>query len=184
MTTGGSISGEVTTGAGHPQSRVCVSASDETDFSFGEAFTNNQGRYTIKNLSSGSYQITFFDCSFGRGHVQLGTATLPQPVKLVAPHAVTAVNEKLSPAGSISGTVLGGPGATPQSGVCVVAVPQGASAAIEYSATLTRPAPIRSPAWPPAPTRSTWATRPACSPTTPSPRSGIRASRRRLRRPA
>ncbi len=56
-------------------------------------------------------------------------------MKLVAPHAVTLANEKLSPAGSISGTVLGGPGATPQSGVCVVAVPQGASAAAESAET-------------------------------------------------
>ncbi len=135
MTTGGSISGEVTTGASHPQSRVCVSASDEADFSFGLAVTNDQGHYTIKHLSSGSYQVMFFDCGFGRGHIQLGTATLPQPVKLVAPHTVTIANEKLSPAGSISGTVLGGPSATPQSGVCVVAVPAGASAAADSAET-------------------------------------------------
>ncbi len=135
MTTGGSISGEVTTGASHPQSRICVSANDGADFTFGEAITNGQGRYTIKNLSSGSYQVSFFDCGFGKGHVRLGTATLPQAVKLVAPHAVTTANEKLSPAGSISGTVLGGPGATPQSGACVVAVPAGGSAAAESAET-------------------------------------------------
>jgi hypothetical protein len=135
MTAGGSISGKVTTGASHPQSRICVSASDAQDVSFGEAFTSKQGLYTIKNLSSGSYQITFFDCGFGKQHVRLGTATLPALVKLVAPHAVTLADEKLSPAGAISGTVLGGPGATPQAGVCVVAVTVGASAAAESAET-------------------------------------------------
>ncbi len=135
MTTGGSISGEVTTGAGHPQSRVCVEASDAADFSFGGGFTNSQGRYTMKGLSSGSYAITFSDCDFGKGHVRLGTAALLAPVKLIAPHAVTAPTEKLSPGGSISGTVLGGPGATPQSGVCVVAVPAGATFATGLSET-------------------------------------------------
>ncbi len=88
MTAGGSISGEVTTGASHPQSRICVSADDAKDFSFGEAITNTQGRYTIKGLASGSYQVTFFDCGGGKQHVRLGTAILPAPVKLVAPHAV------------------------------------------------------------------------------------------------
>ena len=135
MTTGGSISGEVTTGAGHPQSRVCVEASDAADFSFGDGFTNSQGRYTMKGLSSGSYTITFVDCGFGKGHVRLGTATLPAPVKLTASRAVTAPTEKLSPGGSISGTVLGGPGATPQSGVCVVAVPAGTTLATGLSET-------------------------------------------------
>lgn len=48
-------------------------------------------------------------------------------MKLVAPRAVTVAPVKLSPAGSISGTVLGGTGATPQSGVCVVAVPAAAN---------------------------------------------------------
>jgi Carboxypeptidase regulatory-like domain len=36
---------------------------------------------------------------------------------------VTAPSEQLAPAGSISGKVLGGGAATPQTGVCVVAVP-------------------------------------------------------------
>lgn len=99
--------------------------------------TNKEGRYTIRGLSSGSYQVSFFDCGIVRGRVRLGAATLPQPVKLVAPHAVTTANEKLSPAGSISGTLLGGPRATPQSGACVVAVPEGEGAA---ESTETNPA--------------------------------------------
>ena len=135
MTAGGTISGTVTTGANHPQSRICVSASDSQDVFFGEGFTNAQGQYTIKNLNTGSYQVAFFDCGGGKGHVRLGTASLPQPVHLVAPHAVTAATEKMSPAGAISGTVLGGPSATPQSDVCVVAVPKGGTAVAGSAAT-------------------------------------------------
>jgi hypothetical protein len=134
MTTGGSISGKVT-GATSPQSRVCVEAEDLANFTFGSASTNDQGSYTIKHLSSGSYQITFFDCGFGKHHVRLGAATLPQLVKLVAPHTVTLAAEKLFPAGAISGTVLGGPGATPQSGVCVLAVPPGSTEATAEAGT-------------------------------------------------
>ena len=48
---------------------------------------------------------------------------------------MTVAAEKLSPAGSISGTVLGGPGATPQAGVCVVAVPVGTSGAAGSGST-------------------------------------------------
>jgi Carboxypeptidase regulatory-like domain len=136
MTTGGSISGVVTTGASHPQSRICVTADDVKDFSAAETLTDNQGHYTIKNLSSGSYELTFADCFFGgKKHVRLGTATLPAPVKLVAPHAVTTANEKLSPAGSISGTVFGGPAATPQSDACVVVVAEGAGVAVASTDT-------------------------------------------------
>ena len=135
MTVGGSIGGTVTAGANQPQSRICVSATDSQTISFHETVTNKQGRYNIRGLASGSYQITFFDCFFGNHHVRLGTENLPQLVKVVAPHAVTTANEKLSPAGSISGTVLGGSGATPQSGVCVVAVPEGANAVAEDADT-------------------------------------------------
>jgi phage gp45-like len=122
MTAGGSISGEVTTRAGNPQARVCVSAYSAADVSSGAAVTSNDGRYTIEDLSSGTYQLTYSDCGFGKHHVVLGTATR-LGVKVAAPRAVTGINEKLFPAGSISGTVLGGPGATRQAGVCVVAVP-------------------------------------------------------------
>jgi len=125
LTAGASISGEVTTGAGHPQPDVCVTAADFADNSFGFGATNRHGRYVIRGLSSGSYQVIFSDCGYGRHHVALGAATLPGAVKVVAPQAVTGVDEKLFPAGSISGTVRGGPGATRQAGACVVAVPVG-----------------------------------------------------------
>lgn len=135
LTAGGSISGEVTAGANHPQPNICVQAEDAADNSFGFGYTNSHGRYSMSGLSSGSYQVTFFDCGFGRHHVQLGTATRPGLVQVVAPGAVTGVNEKLFPAGTISGTVLGGSGTTPQAGVCVIAVPVSPNTSLDAART-------------------------------------------------
>ena len=134
LTAGGSISGVVTV-AHQPQPNVCVQAEDTADNSSGFGFTNRHGQYAMSGLSSGSYEVTFYDCGFGRHHVLLGTATLPSAVKVTAPHAVTGVNEKLFPAGSISGTVLGGPGATPQAGVCVVAAAVSPGTTSDYTQT-------------------------------------------------
>jgi protocatechuate 3,4-dioxygenase beta subunit len=135
LTAGGSISGEVTTGAGHPQRNVCITAEDIADNSLGFAETNRQGRYVMRGLSSGSYQVYFYDCGYGRHHLPLGTATFPGAVKVVAPHTVTGVNEKLFPAGRISGMAFGGPGATPQDGACVAALPVSPNAVGGYTTT-------------------------------------------------
>jgi len=135
LTGGGSISGEATNDANTPQADICVAASDAADHTSGFAFTNSSGQYTIADLSSGAYQITFSDCGYGRHHVTLGTAIRPGLVAVAAPNAVTGVNEQLFPAGSISGTVLGGPGATPQEGACVVAVPAGPNTGFQQTQT-------------------------------------------------
>lgn len=135
LTVGGSISGEVTTGANQPQLNVCVQAEDAANNTFGFAYTNRQGRYSMGGLSSGSYEVTFIDCGFGRHHVLLGTAT--RLATVIAPHTATGVNEKLLPAGSISGIVRGGPGATPQANACVVAVSVGSTSASTYNNTTT-----------------------------------------------
>jgi hypothetical protein len=138
LTDGGSISGEATNGASNPQADICVAASDAADHSSGFAVTNRSGQYTISHLSSGAYQVTFSDCGYGKQHVTLGTATRPGLVTVAAPGAVTGVNEQLFPAGSISGAVLGGPGATPQAGACVVAVPASPNTGYQYTQTGSR----------------------------------------------
>jgi len=135
LTATGSISGEVTTGANQPLNHVCVSAQDVADGFAGFVQTNSHGRYTVGDLSSGAYQVTFSDCGFGKNHVRLGTATRSAPVTVSAPHAVTGINEKLFPAGSISGTVRGEAAATPQAGVCVVAVPASPNTSVASSQT-------------------------------------------------
>jgi len=135
LSAGGSISGQVTTGAGHPQPNICVSAQNADDNSLGFGFTRRNGRYKISGLSSDSYQVTFYDCGYGRHHILLGTTTLPGLVKVTAPQAVTGANENLVPAGSISGTVLGSPGSAPQAGACAAAVPVSPTASYDYTTT-------------------------------------------------
>jgi hypothetical protein len=133
LTASGSISGEVTTGASHPQQNVCVNVEDAADNSSGFGFTNRHGRYAVSGLSSGSYQVTFEDCGYGSHHVLLGSVT--RSVTVTAPRGVTGLNQKLVPAGAISGIVLGGPDATRQFGVCVVAVPVSKGTSYQYATT-------------------------------------------------
>jgi hypothetical protein len=118
---GGSISGRTTGSAGQALQGVCVEAQDAATGSAGLGISKVTGQYTITNLSTGSYQITFLPC-FGRKPVP-ASFTRAALVRVVAPKAVTGINGRLGRSGAISGTVLGGPGATPQAGVCVVAVP-------------------------------------------------------------
>jgi hypothetical protein len=118
---GGSISGRTTGSAGQSLGGVCVEAQDATTGSGSLGISKATGRYTITNLSTGSYQITFLPC-FGQKPTP-ASFTRAALVRVVAPKAVTGINGRLGRSGGISGTVLGGPGATPQAGVCVVAVP-------------------------------------------------------------
>jgi hypothetical protein len=135
LTSGGSISGEVTA-AGQPRSLTCVTATEAANDFSSLALTNRQGRYTLRHLASGSYKLTFEACIYtGRHRVLLGLAARPGLVTVTAPHALTGIDGQLVPAGSIGGTVLGGPGATPQSGACVIAVPVSPDAVSEYTQT-------------------------------------------------
>ncbi|HUD37345.1 MAG TPA: carboxypeptidase-like regulatory domain-containing protein [Streptosporangiaceae bacterium] len=135
LTSGGSISGAVSAG-GTAQPQVCVTASEAANDYQALSVTSRQGGFAFSNLATGSYKLTFDTCGYlGKHHRRLGVATWPGLVKVTAPRAVTGINEKLVPAGSISGTVLGGPGATPQGGACVVAVPVSPDATSDYTAS-------------------------------------------------
>ena len=126
----GSISGRVTNRAGKPLAGACVQAVDATTQSSGLAQTNNSGRYTVSGLSTGSYRVSFSLCR------SLSSTPRPGLVRVIAPGTVTAVNARFGIAGSISGTVLGTASATPQAGVCVVALAVSPSGSYGY--TLTR----------------------------------------------
>ncbi len=132
MTAGGSVSGRVTNGSGHPLPDICVTFADVAARSSRYTVTSASGHYTSTGLATGEYQVTFSDCNFKK-HVVAGTAL--RSVHVTAPHAVLGFNERLAPAGVISGTVLGGGAATPQAGVCVVAVPLGTGDAIGSTMT-------------------------------------------------
>jgi carboxypeptidase family protein len=116
MRLAGSISGTIT--ADSPGLQFgCVQAEDLTTESFGFAYTGN-GTYTIKGLSTGTYQVIFSDCSYP---AHFGTVSTQ--VTVTAPKAVTGVNAHLTAAGSIAGTVTAAVSGRPLAGVCVAVVP-------------------------------------------------------------
>lgn len=133
MAVGGSISGRVASNSNQPLARICVDADDGTTRSTGFASTNQTGGYSITGLSTGSYQVSFSHCA---GKPGLAASTRPDLVEVTAPNAVAGINERMQPSGSISGRVLAGsPVATPQAGVCVVAVPVSPGGSIAFALT-------------------------------------------------
>lgn len=132
MAIGGSISGQAVFGRNQPLARICVVAQDTTTESMGSAETGRTGRYLITGLSSGAYQVTFSDCRLSAP--RLGSVTRPG-VQVTAPHAVTGVNQRVSPSGTISGTVEGSSSARPLTGVCVVVVPVNPSGSYDSAVT-------------------------------------------------
>jgi len=118
---GGSIAGRVLTGTGVPVPGACAYAYDATTESFGYSVADSTGHYLITGLRTGAYQVTFYPCRLRTP--MLASATRPGSVQVTAPQAVTGINGKLVVAGSISGNVRATAAATPQAGVCVVAVP-------------------------------------------------------------
>lgn len=116
---GGSVSGVVTDQAtGKPVSNACIDifSTDFSPLNINDQFaiTGSKGRYTARNLASGSYFAEFFPCGsqpnltseFRRVHITAGRHT-------------PAVSAALRPGGSVSGVVLGGNPATSQPGICV-----------------------------------------------------------------
>lgn len=111
---GGTLAGRLTTMSGRPISDDCVAAlsldSSDSDNGAGsgdEEFTASNGRYEIDDLTPGLYQISF-TCQFGRYSNEWfksqPDATTADYVA-VDPGVTTAVNAKLSLAGTIKGKV-------------------------------------------------------------------------------
>ena len=120
LAVGGTMSGRVVARAtGKPVRNVCVQAYDSASQSFGFAQTGRTGRYLMRGLGTGRYSISFTPC-YASGP-NLAISTRPGEVQVTAPHAVTGINARLAPGGSVSGLVTGG--SHPQIGVCVELVP-------------------------------------------------------------
>lgn len=130
---GGSISGRIVGNSGRPKSNYCVEAYDAAAQSFGLAVTSRTGDYVITGLSSGSYLIFILSCTGNEA-----STTRPGVVRVIAPHAVTGISERLPSAGSISGTVVAGPHApVTQANICVVIVPVRRNGSYGYAFTGT-----------------------------------------------
>jgi hypothetical protein len=102
LTAGGSISGRVVDAAGKPLTDVCVSGYDPANgvFPFITAVTSKTGRYTVPGVGTGSYAVEFTPC-----YQAANLVTVFDHVKVTAPKAVTGVDARLVPGGSVSGEI-------------------------------------------------------------------------------
>ncbi|HEX9031533.1 MAG TPA: carboxypeptidase regulatory-like domain-containing protein, partial [Streptosporangiaceae bacterium] len=128
----GSISGRVTAKAtGRPVGGACAVAYRNGLYAF--ATTSDNGDYTIKGLSSGSYHVSFSGC---RRSTPYAGATRPGLVRVISPGKVTGIDEALVLAGSISGAVLGGlPTPVAEPGICVDVVAAADGALVAFAET-------------------------------------------------
>jgi len=120
---GGSIAGQITSG-GKPIHDMCVYAQNvNAEDDFGGGLSNRNGYYAIKGLNSGQYELEVSPC--GSNSSPLATEVLPQLVVVKAPQRTIGVNLSVPRGGSIRGSVLGESPATPQPGVCALALQVG-----------------------------------------------------------
>ena len=125
LAVGGSISGTVKDGAGHPIPDICVDAHDSPAFVTGSGFTQTNGKFTIGGLGDGTHKIEFRDCTSPATHVRewSGDAQSYESAAsiMVAKGAETEdVDAVLSSGGSVSGVVITATG-QPLPYVCVEA---------------------------------------------------------------
>ena len=128
MAPGGIIAGKVINAAnGSNLQGICVSAQLQNQNGGGgfpaSAQTGADGTYSLNNLGSGTYQVSFNGCQgssgswvqqFWESASSQSTATL---VNVTAPTTVTAIDAAMVAGGTITGTVTGG--GVPQQGICV-----------------------------------------------------------------
>ena len=124
---GATITGKVTSTAGHPLADVCVSVSVASQAVLGpvsQAQTNRRGIYKISDLAPGQYLVNF-GCGLEGRYAGEWFPGAPDPAaaeQVSAPAGATAgINAVLPLGGSISGTVTGKAGHR-LPGVCVFAV--------------------------------------------------------------
>jgi len=103
LSVGGTISGTVTNDAGAPIGGIFVSAQTQGFSSYGSAFTDADGHYTVSGLASGDYAVDFFDVN----SLFLTEYYNNQPdwsradnIAVTAPDAVTGINAVLSVGGT------------------------------------------------------------------------------------
>lgn len=118
MPVGGAISGQVTNTKGKPLEGLCVTVSSQNG-STGSATTSAKGLYSVLNLPTGAYTVTF--CGNTAGYVSQSYADgLANPVSVIAGETTTQVNASLTLGGTISGHVTNTAGRS-LFGICVEA---------------------------------------------------------------
>ncbi|MDQ1395761.1 MAG: hypothetical protein QOG64_1020 [Acidimicrobiaceae bacterium] len=123
----GAISGTVTDNSPTPQplANVCVTATNGQG-PVGGGQTSPAGTYTIVGLAPGRYNVDFSDCGTGtllRQYYSNATSSAAaRYVTVAAGGTTTAINAKMLPGRSISGTVFNAaPTPAPITGICVSA---------------------------------------------------------------
>jgi hypothetical protein len=123
MLPGGTLGGVVTDTAGHRLSRVCVSTLSliGVDQSFA---TTRGGKYLIKNLPPGPYEISFGCAGYGTQFYPAQPTEATSSLVSVNAGVTTRVGARLRRAGVITGTVTIS-GGNPQQFACVEAATAG-----------------------------------------------------------
>jgi hypothetical protein len=121
---GGTLAGRLVTTNGQPVKGTCVAVAAPDNVldwgSFNGATSSHDGHYVISDLTPGEYQVTF-ECQAGRYASQWFNA---QPDSTTAdylainPGVTTTLNQRVSLAGRITGTVTN-PAGHPIGGICV-----------------------------------------------------------------
>jgi hypothetical protein len=121
---GGTLAGQLVTPNGQPVKGTCVGLAAPDNVldwgSFNGTASSHDGHYVISDLTPGEYQVTF-ECQAGRYASQWFNA---QPDSTTAeylainPGVTTTLNQKVSLAGRVTGTVTN-PAGHPIGGICV-----------------------------------------------------------------
>jgi Carboxypeptidase regulatory-like domain len=118
---GGTISGTVTDGQGHPLAGICANAGgpEGDEFPLGGATgggTSAGGHYEIEGLYPGKYQVEFSaGCGNNGNYLAVGSRTFAVAIA----HAYPGVNASLPAGVTISGTVTSAATGKPVKGICV-----------------------------------------------------------------
>ncbi len=117
---GGEISGTVRLGSakGAALRGICVEVSGADELAtMGPTVTSSGGKYLVKGLATGVYQLTFTPgCGNNSNYLPL---TYPRSIRVTVGKTTQGVNAVMQPAGIISGTVTSAATSAPLQGICV-----------------------------------------------------------------
>ncbi len=117
---GGSIAGRITS-RGKSASGVCVFAQSITQFDdYGMSFSGKGGKYVIRGLNSGRYELQLSPCFLGSA-ASFASIVVPRLVTVKAPKTTNGVNASIPVAGAIGGIIHGGTPAAALDGTCAEA---------------------------------------------------------------
>jgi len=141
LASGGSIAGTVTSASGSPLPNICVDA-QPNGTSIAQPLgtvTDSAGNYSIPGIATGSYTVSFDDCTGGLHQLQYfngsSDPSTASAVAVTAPNSTTGINATLASGGAVAGTVTDAGTGTPLPGICVDVYAAGAAPLIDTTTT-------------------------------------------------